>query len=134
GGASAKGPRTRCPKFSTFFALAACKVDGERGYPMECRCHRLSWEIIMSRTRNIQRRLCLEPLERREAPATLVSATKLTYQDVDGDNVAVTFSKPILNAGNVNSVFLFNTGTVDGSNATKQQLQEINLTGVGVGR
>ena len=33
--------------------------------------------------------LRLDHLERRDAPATLVSATKLTYQDADGDNVAV---------------------------------------------
>src|SRR5262245_60504375 len=45
--------------------------------------------------------LRLESLEPRDAPATLVSPMKLTYQDADGDNVAVVFSKPILNATNV---------------------------------
>src|SRR5262245_56092140 len=76
--------------------------------------------------------LRLEQLETRDAPATLVSATKLTYQDVDGDNVAVTLSKPLLTAVNVNSVFAFDTGSVDQSNSTKQQLRTINLTGFGV--
>ena len=74
--------------------------------------------------------LCLESLEGRDAPATLVGPTKVTYQDTDGDNVTVLFTKPILNAGNVNSVFTFDTGTVDGSNSTKQQLRSINLTGI----
>src|SRR6476619_7398093 len=72
--------------------------------------------------------LRLEPLESRDAPATLVSPTKLTYQDADGDNVAVIFSKPILNATNVNTVFKFDTGIVDASNATRQQLGTIDLT------
>ena len=82
-------------------------------------------------TRQFARRpsaLRLEPLEPRDAPATLVSPTKLTYQDADGDNVAVSFSKPILNATNVNTIFKFDTGVVDGSNATRQQLRTINLT------
>ena len=69
-------------------------------------------------------------LEPRTLLATLVSATKLTYQDKDGDNVDVTFGKSILTAGNVNTIFAFDTGTVDGSNATKQQLKTINLVGV----
>ena len=74
--------------------------------------------------------LRLEQLERRDAPATLVSPTKLTYQDVDGDNVTVTLSKPIPAAVNVNNVFKFNAGIVDGKNAIMQQLQSINLTGI----
>jgi hypothetical protein len=72
----------------------------------------------------------LERLETRDAPATLVSATKMTYQDIDGDNVSVTFSKPILNAGNVNNIFTFGLGNVNGSNALKQRLLEIDLAGV----
>jgi hypothetical protein len=74
--------------------------------------------------------LCMEQLETRDAPATLVGANKVTYQDADGDNVAVTFSKPILNAGNVNSVFTFGSGNVNGSNAVKQQLRVVDLVGV----
>ena len=50
-------------------------------------------------------RLRLEALEGRDAPATLVGATKVTYQDTDGDTVTVAFSKPVLNAGNVGTIF-----------------------------
>src|SRR5262245_1139166 len=72
-------------------------------------------------------RLGVERLESREMPATFVNATTLTYQDVDGDDVTVQFSKAILTAGNAGSVFTFDSGGVNGSNATKQQLQRINL-------
>jgi hypothetical protein len=75
--------------------------------------------------------LSLEALEFREVPAALVNASTLTYQDVDGDAVRVTFSKPILTAGNVNTVFRFDTGSVDGSNTARQQLQSIDLTSLG---
>lgn len=61
--------------------------------------------------------------------ATLVAANKLTYQDADWDNVEVTLSKSVLNAGNVNSIFTFDTGPIAG-NGTKQQLRTINLVGV----
>ena len=54
----------------------------------------------------------------------------MTYQDIDGDSVAVTFSKPILNTANVNTIFTFGLGNVNGSNAAKQRLLEINLVGV----
>src|SRR6266568_748094 len=83
-------------------------------------------------TRKKRSVLQLEALELREAPATLVSPSKLTYQDIDGDNVAVTLSKPILNPGNVNSVFLFDAGSANGDNTLKQQLRTIDLTGLGV--
>jgi hypothetical protein len=75
-------------------------------------------------------RLNLEPLEIRATPATMVNSTTLTYQDVDGDNVRVTFSKPILTAGDVNSIFTFGAGNVNGSNAAKQQLMLIDLMNV----
>lgn len=71
----------------------------------------------------------LEQLEHRYAPATLVSPMKLTYQDFDGDNVVVAFSKPILNASNVNAIF--GAGFVTGSNVTKQQMTQIDLTTIG---
>ena len=77
--------------------------------------------------------LRLEQLESRLAPATLSSPTMLTYQDADGDNVTVTLSRPILNVGNVNAVFTFAAGSVNGSNATMQQLQKIDLTAIGAG-
>ena len=71
-----------------------------------------------------------EPLEARTLLATLVSPTKVSYQDVDGDNVTVTFSKAFLTPGNVNSIFTFGSSNVNGSNTTKQQLRSINLVGV----
>jgi hypothetical protein len=68
-------------------------------------------------------------LDDRWAPATLVSPTQVTYQDLDGDMVRVTFSKPILTSPAVaNGVFSFATGSVDNSNAAVQQLWEIDLT------
>lgn len=76
-------------------------------------------------------RLSCERLEPRETPATLVTPWRVTYQDVDGDLVSVTFSKSILTASKVNTIFTFNTGSVNGSNATKQQLQKIDLTSLG---
>src|SRR3954447_18649548 len=87
--------------------------------------------IMFSATRKLRTTLGVERLEARDAPATLVGANKVTYQDLDGDNVTVTFSKSFLTAANVNNVFKFNTGTVDGSNAAKQQLQRIDLTVIG---
>jgi hypothetical protein len=69
----------------------------------------------------------LEELETRDAPATLVNANTVTYQDVDGDKVIVTLSKPLLTTANVNNLFVFDAGTVDGGNTTKQQLEELNL-------
>src|SRR5262245_28766999 len=75
--------------------------------------------------------LRLEHLERRDAPATLVGLNTVTFQDADGDNATVTLSKPLLSAANVNSVFDFDAGSVNGSNAVKQQLQRIDLTALG---
>src|SRR5262245_20232544 len=76
-------------------------------------------------------RLAVERLEGREVPATLVSPTTVTYQDIDGDNVAVTLSKPLLKAGNVNAVFTFNVDGVFSSNLAKQQLWNIDLNSLG---
>src|SRR6476620_456120 len=72
--------------------------------------------------------LKIEPLESRRVLATLVNGTLVTYQDVDGDNVTVLLSKPLLNAGNVNNIFKFNTGSVNGDNSAPQQLWELDLT------
>jgi len=76
------------------------------------------------------RRLALEYLETREAPATLVNATTLTYQDIDGDHVVVKVSKPIFQSTTVNNVFVFSSGfgAVNGNNNTPQSLQRINLS------
>jgi hypothetical protein len=72
--------------------------------------------------------LSLECLENREVPATLVNGSQFSYQDADGDLVVVTFSKPVLTAANANSVLLFDTGSVNGTNATRQQLRAMNLS------
>ena len=72
-----------------------------------------------------------QSLEARVLPATLVNPTTLTYQDIDGDDVAVTLSNPILAVGNVNSIFAFNTGNVNGNNNVPQQLRSLNLAGFG---
>jgi hypothetical protein len=65
------------------------------------------------------------------ASAKLVNATTVTYDDVDGDHVTVKFSQPVLNAGNVNTVFKFNTGMVNDGVPARQQLQLIDLTVLG---
>jgi hypothetical protein len=83
------------------------------------------------RPRGRRAHLNVERLADRIAPATLVGSGKVTYQDVDGDTVTVTLSKPLLTAANVNSVFAFDVGTVNGSNAGRQQLRQIALTGIG---
>jgi hypothetical protein len=75
----------------------------------------------------------LEQLERRDAPASYVNSTTLTYQDADGDNVRVTFSRPLLTPANVGTIFTFNAFGVTGSNAFPQQLWEIDLNSVGAG-
>lgn len=75
-------------------------------------------------------RLGIESLEPRQLLATLVSASKVTYQDVDGDTVTVSFSKSFLTSTNVNSVLAFNVGSVNGTNVTPQRLHRITLTGI----
>jgi hypothetical protein len=82
----------------------------------------------MTRT-HVRSILRCEQLERRDAPATLVGNTKVTYQDFDGDNVSVIFSKPILDAGNVDTIF--GAGFVTGNNTTKQTLSMIALAPIG---
>jgi hypothetical protein len=119
--------------------------DGGRRMPARRRSHHLESEmtwnlwrraidrltpILTPPRRRARPRLGVEPLEPREVPATLVGPTTLTYRDADGDNVTVTFSKPILTAGNVNTVFAFDAGSVNGNNAAKQLLEKITLTGV----
>ncbi len=71
----------------------------------------------------------LESLEGRIAPATLINPTTVTYQDFDGDIVTVKFTKSLLtNSTIAGNVLKFDTLGVDGSNATGQQLQLIDLT------
>ncbi len=68
----------------------------------------------------------IELLESRIAPAAVfVNATTAKYTDVDGDDVLVKFSKPILTMANVTSVLLTTAASGIGD-----QLQTIDLTGV----
>src|SRR5476651_1593718 len=71
--------------------------------------------------------LRVEELETRLAPAAMINSTTLRFTDVDSDLVTVQFSKPLLTAANVGSVFTFNSPLGD---VGPQQLQEINLTGL----
>jgi len=71
----------------------------------------------------------LEPLEDRIAPATFVNAHIVTYTDIDGDHVTIKSSTPLFTKTNVNTIFTFSTGSVDGA-GTPQQLQFINLAGL----
>jgi len=71
--------------------------------------------------------LRLESLERRDAPATLVGNNKVTYQDLDGDSVTVTLSKPLLTEFNVPFIFDFNNAFATNG---PQQLDGIFLTGM----
>src|SRR5579862_185422 len=71
----------------------------------------------------------LEPLEGRIAPAAIVSpGNALTYTDKHGDLVTVKFSQAIVNTGDANLIFKFDTGSVDGfTTTTQQQLELIDL-------
>src|SRR5688572_1257092 len=80
----------------------------------------------------------IEPLEGRIAPATLVSATAVSFTDLDGDAVTITFSQPLfdpaksITENRLNEVFKFSDGTaaVNFESAGPQQLQQIDLTKV----
>jgi hypothetical protein len=71
----------------------------------------------------------LEPLEDRIAPAAFVNAHIVTYTDPDGAHVTIKSSTPLFTKTNVNTIFTFSTGSVDGT-STPQQLQFINLAGL----
>lgn len=74
--------------------------------------------------------LAIEPLESRRLLATLISSQVVQFQDLDGDTVDVSLSRPVLTADNVNSVFRFSTGRVSGDNSTRQGLLDIRLAEV----
>ncbi len=59
--------------------------------------------------------------------AKLVNASTVTYQDADGDKVTVKFSKSLLTAANVASVFRFDTGVVNDGVLAAQQLRFLDL-------
>ena len=72
----------------------------------------------------------IELLEDRIAPATLLPGGKIvTFTDIDGDLVTVKFSKPVLTAGNVGTVFQF-AGSVFADTGA-QQLGTLNVAGLG---
>jgi hypothetical protein len=86
----------------------------------------------MIRSRNSRTNLKLQRLEARETPATLVSPTTVTYQDVDGDVVTIRISKPLfIDAATADSVLDFSASSVDGNNNTGQQLEGVNLFPLG---
>lgn len=60
--------------------------------------------------------------------AKFVNASTVSYDDVDGDHVTVTLSKPLLTVANVNDIFKFDTGIVGDGIPAHQQLQLINIT------
>jgi hypothetical protein len=66
----------------------------------------------------------IEPLEARVAPAKLVGNV-LTYTDIDGDLVKVTFTHATMDSGN----FTFSTGTANDGDDTPRTLDAINLGG-----
>src|SRR6516165_9288537 len=68
-------------------------------------------------------------LEMRLAPATLVGANDVTFFESSNQQVDVHISAPVLTNSNVNSIFTFNTGSVN-SSTSPQQLQLLNLTAV----
>jgi len=72
-------------------------------------------------------RAAVEPLEARIAPASLASATQVTFLDSNGDIATVTISKPLFTAANINKVFTFDTGSVDGTLSTRQLLETIDI-------
>jgi hypothetical protein len=69
-------------------------------------------------------------LEMRLAPATFVGANDVTYYESAGQLVDVHISLPVFTSSNVNNLFTFKTGSVNGS-TSPQQLQELDLTQLG---
>lgn len=76
--------------------------------------------------------LLCESLEDRSVPATLVNPTTMTFQDVDGDLAQAIFSQPVLNEFNVNDVFTFDIGSVNGSNTQRQSLKRFDVDSLDV--
>src|SRR5271157_419322 len=69
-------------------------------------------------------------LEMRLAPATFVGANDVTYYEAAGQKVDVHISLPVFTSSNVNNLFTFKTGSVNGS-TSPQQLQKLDLTQLG---
>ena len=72
----------------------------------------------------------IEPLEARIAPATIISATTVTFQDIDGDNVTIKVSKPIFTDDLTAANLIDFTGSIftDGG---PQQLNALFLQNLG---
>lgn len=87
---------------------------------------------MKTRSKSQGARICLEVLESRYAPAKLLGPDKLTYQDKDGDTVVVSFTKPILDLGDPNKIFAFDSGpgAVNGTTFTRERLIRIDLTSI----
>src|SRR5262245_29744282 len=105
----------------SMFSYLWRRLLGGRSMSRYRRCRRPAREALSP----LRVRLHLEHLETRYAPATVLSASQLSYQDADGDSVTVSFSKPFLNNGNVNDIFQFDVGDASSGNADMQQLLKI---------
>jgi hypothetical protein len=86
-----------------------------------------------SRTMRSNTTLSVEPLEGRRLLATLVSPKIVTYRDVDGDDVTVTFSRGVLSPARVASIVEFNNAfPTSGQQLRRLRFDLIGLDGVGV--
>jgi hypothetical protein len=72
----------------------------------------------------------VEELESRWSPATLVNASTVTWQDVDGDTVSCKLSRPLLTPANSGDVFTFSPNLVTPGNG-RQTLTALNLFNLG---
>lgn len=72
-------------------------------------------------------KLHFEALEDRSLPAVLLNPYTVYFQDTDGDFAQVRINKPLFTEETVNEILHFDTGSVDGSQDIRQQLQLIDL-------
>lgn len=88
----------------------------------------------MTRPRRLSSSALIEPLEPRIAPATLVDARTILFNEADGDLVTVKFSKdvftgnPAAQLAKANEVFKFDAGEVAQTIDPAQQLRLIDFT------
>jgi hypothetical protein len=94
------------------------------------RIHESHWPAMLAGMKSNLSVRSIEALEDRIAPATLLPGGKVvTFTDIDGDNVVVKFSKPILTGANVSSIFIFNNAFGDGG---PQSLNSLVLRDLGL--
>src|SRR5262245_29560847 len=79
--------------------------------------------------RRAQIQSSIELLETRIAPAQLLSPFTFSYTDVDGDNVVVKFTKPILTEANFDSRILLSNGGLAGTGAQSLSTLELAMLG-----